>query len=330
MIDPALIFADISHHQTAVDLDAYAAGGHRIIAMKATEADVWTDATFTDRWHRAGQLGLVRRAYAFLRTPISGARQFDHLLATVQAAGGLKPGDLLCQDVEDVGYSPDDPTRAARIARAAACSVEFTARALAAGFPVGWTYTGRWYAGPAGLTAALLPPGWRRGWFSDTTPDVIELPAGWTRDQVVAVQYTDHADLPGISGTDASILLEGSSMVLDPDAKTYLDGKFATLAGAIGVTWYGDDRDDAKDTGTHPYNLQAIVKRLDEAATQQKAESAAIAALAGMVSAGVNDLTVEQVTATVKDAVAQALAEGTVSVDVSVHGDPVPPTAAGG
>ncbi len=122
----------------------------------------------------------------------------------------------------------------------------------------------------------------------------------------------------------AGLLKEDSSMALDPDAKTYLEGKFAALAGAIGVTWYGDDRDDAKDAGTHPYNLQAIVKRLDEAAAQQKAESAAIAALAGMVSAGVNDLTAEQVAATVKDAVAQALAEGTVSVDVSVHGEPTP------
>ncbi len=233
MTDPAHIFADISHHQAAVDLDAYAAGGHRIIVMKATESDTWTDATFADRWRRAGQLGLTRVAYAFLRTPVGGARQFDHLLAVVNAAGGLKPGDLLCQDVEDVGYGPDDPTRAARIARAAACSVEFTSRAVAAGFPVGWTYTGRWYAGPAGLTAALLPPGWRRLWISDTTPDVVELPAGWTRDQVVAVQYTDHADLPGIPGTDASILLgalEVDMLTLDEIVKAVHADVAAMLA----------------------------------------------------------------------------------------------------
>jgi hypothetical protein len=55
----------------------------------------------------------------------------------------------------------------------------------------------------------------------------------------------------------------GGDMALDPDAKAYIDGKFAALATAIGITWYGDDRDDAKDVGTHPYNLQAISKRLD-------------------------------------------------------------------
>ncbi len=266
MTDPADIFADVSHHQSAVDLDAYAAGGHRVIVMKATESDTWTDATFADRWRRAGRLGLIRRAYAFLRTPISGVRQFNHLLDVVQAAGGLKPGDLLCQDVEDVGYGPDDPTRAARIARAAACAAEFTARAIAAGFPVGWTYTGRWYAGPAGLTAALLPPGWRRGWFSDTTPDVIELPAGWTRDQVVAVQYTDHADLPGILDTDASILLKA----LEPDMPT-LD----EIVKAVHA--------DAAAMATDPYHSYwpPIVKRLD-------ALAAKVDALAGLVSSGVD------------------------------------------
>ena len=313
MTDPAHIFADTSHHQTAVDLDAYATGGHRIIAMKATEADTWTDATFADRWRRAGQLGLTRVAYAFLRTPVGGARQFDHLLVVVNAAGGLKPGDLLCQDVEDVGYSTSTAAdRAARIARAAGCAAEFTARAVAADFPEGWTYTGRWYADPAGLTAALLPRYWRKLWISDTTPDVIELPAGWTRDQVVAVQYTDHADLPGIPGTDASILLEDGMPTLDEIVKAVHADVAAMLADP-----------------NHAY-LPPVHRRFDEAAAQQKAESAAIAALAGIVSAGVNDLTVEQVYATVKGAVAQALAEGTVSVDVSVHGDPVPPTAAGG
>jgi GH25 family lysozyme M1 (1,4-beta-N-acetylmuramidase) len=201
------VFADVSHYQSAVDLAAYADAGYTRIALKATEGTGYTDPTFAARWREAGGLGLHRVAYHFLRTLTSGGAQFDRLLTVVNAAGGLAPGDVLCADAEDVGYGGNDESRVARIARAAACTIEFTGRALVTGHPAGWIYTGRWYANPARITAAQHPAGWRHLWISDTTPAEVELPAGWVREQVVAVQYTDHANLTGIPGTDASFYL---------------------------------------------------------------------------------------------------------------------------
>jgi hypothetical protein len=61
------------------------------------------------------------------------------------------------------------------------------------------------------------------------------------------------------------------------------------------------------------------VARLEQA---QAAESAAVTALAALIAAGTNDLTVDKVVAAVKAATAEALAAGTVSVDVSIHGEP--------
>ena len=88
-------FADISHHQSQVDLRAYAAAARTdpsalapLIVMKATEGGSGTDPTFADRWRQAGQLDLCRWAYHFLRDSDPVA-QADHLVATVSDAGGL-------------------------------------------------------------------------------------------------------------------------------------------------------------------------------------------------------------------------------------------------
>ena len=59
-------------------------------------------------------------------------------------------------------------------------------------------YTGRWYADPNGLTAAVFPPGWRRLWLSDYTPAQVTLPAGWAQAQLVALQFTDKATVAGV------------------------------------------------------------------------------------------------------------------------------------
>lgn len=185
-------FADISHHQGAVDLAAYKRAGHDRIALKATEGTGFTDPTFAARWRRAGQLGLARVAYHFARARFDGADEFDHLLAVVRAAGGLGARDRLCLDVED----PDTPSRAGANAR------QFAARAVQRGITSGLVYTFRSYAVNHGIAPSLFPAGWRRLWLADYTAgqadSMIELGAGWTRAQVVARQYTDQAHVAGI------------------------------------------------------------------------------------------------------------------------------------
>jgi lysozyme len=185
-------FADLSHHNLA-DLRFYAPGHDRVV-LKATEGTGYLDPTFTSRWRQAGELGLARVAYHYLRNRYSGADQWKWFLSRVAGAG--RPGirDWVCLDTEDT----DTP------ARAAACSQEFVAAAAAAGYHDGLVYTGKWYADPNRVTASLFPSGWRRLWLSDYTagqPDgAVEVPSGWTGGQIVARQFTDKASVPGVQG----------------------------------------------------------------------------------------------------------------------------------
>jgi GH25 family lysozyme M1 (1,4-beta-N-acetylmuramidase) len=191
-------FADISHHQGVVDLAKYKAAGHDRIIMKATQGVGFTDPMFKTNWQNAGKLGLKRVAYCYAEAQNNGGKDFDYLLDTVNAAGGLKAGDWLCLDVEDVNNGQADYNRAQYHVR------EFTARAVARGVKNGLIYTGRWYANPAGVDPSDCQPGWRKLWIShydQSVPDgSILLPTGWTRDQVVARQYTDRATVAGVSG----------------------------------------------------------------------------------------------------------------------------------
>src|SRR5215813_10080384 len=196
------VFADISHHQATVDLAAYARAGYDRVFLKATQGTGMTDPAFAARWQQAGALGLARGAYHFAEAEDSGAADFDHFIAVVSDAGGLRPADLLCLDSED----PPDISRADEHAR------EFTNRAAARGYPNGCLYTGRWYAEPANLQPDDLAPGWRRLWLSDygTAADTaIVLPVGWSRTQVIARQYSESAVFPGVAGPcDANRLLK--------------------------------------------------------------------------------------------------------------------------
>ena len=184
-------FADLSHHQVSVDLAAYKSAGHDRVMFKATEGTGFLDSTFTTRWRQAGTLGLRRGAYHFLRNALPAAQQWAWFIGRVRDAGGLTPGDWLCLDSEDTAT----PAQAVKSSR------EFCAAAVRAGFPDGEVYTGRWYANPNGLTAAVFPPGWQRLWMSDygtRADEAVALPDGWARGQLVARQFTDKAVVPGI------------------------------------------------------------------------------------------------------------------------------------
>jgi lysozyme len=202
MTDSPAVFADLSHHQTQVNLAAYARAGHTRIVLKATEGTGFTDPAFTARWKQAGQLGLARVAYHFARAKFNGADEFDHFWAVIQDAGGLGDRDRVCLDVED----SDTPDRAAANAR------EFVTRAVAQGVTAGLVYTYNYYATHHAIAPSQFPAGWQQLWLADYTAGqadtAAELGAGWTRDQVVARQYTDKETVAGVAGTcDASRVL---------------------------------------------------------------------------------------------------------------------------
>ncbi len=190
-------FADISSHQAGADLAAYARAGHDRILIKASQGTGYANPYFGGWWRSAGQAGLARGAYHYA-TPSTGstgqaeADQFDR---TLRAAGGLGPRDWLCLDVED----PDELGPAAADHAAAFC-----ARMVQLGYAGGVIYSGTWYLGPVGLTAVMLPERWQWLHLADyrtAVPDsALPLPAGWSPGRLLARQYTDKADQPGIPG----------------------------------------------------------------------------------------------------------------------------------
>jgi GH25 family lysozyme M1 (1,4-beta-N-acetylmuramidase) len=201
-------FVDISHHQGGVDLAVYAGAGYERIAIKATggalDGGLYTDPLFSTRWVQSGELGLARVGYHFARNNNPGSVEYDHFRRITERAGGFGERDLPCYDTED-----DRSPQLRRLARQR--TIEFTHYAAARGAPRGLIYSYAGYLAAAGITAADVPPGWRLLWLADPTPgqpdSQIEVPPGWTRDQVAARQYTDHADVPGIPHTDANRVL---------------------------------------------------------------------------------------------------------------------------
>ena len=190
-------FADISHHQTEVDLVAYKNAGHDRIALKATEGESFKDPEFVDRWKQAKDLKLKRVCYHFLRNAYSGVKQADFFLKTVMEAGEILPTDEFALDTEDE-KTP---------ALAKTCSVNFTNRMAASSYKSGLVYSGKYYLDPAKLSADSFPIGWRNLWISDYS-GVLEIPNGWKLDQIVARQYGSKISVAGLGSVDYSLILK--------------------------------------------------------------------------------------------------------------------------
>lgn len=210
-------FADIASYQHGADLGVYRTAGHDRLLIKATEGTTYTTPDFAYWWAWAGRLGLGRGAYHFGRpSRSSGAAEADRFVAVLRAAGGPGPRDWVCLDAED----PDDHGNLG--GRHAG---DFCARMAAHGYPAGVVYSGTWYATPVGLTAAVLPVGWRRLHLATYNAAIADaampLPRGWSREQVVARQYTSQAVQPGIPGrSDRSRVLREWLTTGDDDMPT--------------------------------------------------------------------------------------------------------------
>jgi len=216
-------FSDVSYpYQAGLDLDTYTRSGRDRLLVKASEGTGYTNPLFAIWWQRAKTLGLARGAYHFARpSQSSGTAEADHFVAAVEGAGGAGPRDWVCLDAED----PNDHANLG--GRHAA---DFANRLVQHGYPTGVIYSGTWYATPVGLTAGILPPGWRRlhlATYNTAVADsAMPLPAGWDRTQVVARQYTNQAVQPGIPGkSDSSRVLRewlptlGGLVLDDPTAQ---------------------------------------------------------------------------------------------------------------
>jgi hypothetical protein len=218
---------------------------------------------------------------------------------------------------------PDTPDRAAAEMK------EFVNRAVAKGITRGLIYTYNYYGVHHAIAPSQLPVGWRHMWMADYTPGQadsdIELGAGWTRDQVVARQYTDRAIVAGIGSTDYSRLEHEWLTAVDavsttteddlptpadvwnygvknPDTKAVMSAedrlldietRVGALADGIYKLMYGDNADDKLDKGTHPNNLQmlrSLVMNLAAAQATSDAKLSALVAALATASSGQFDL----------------------------------------
>lgn len=202
-------FSDTSHNNPdPFNLQKYKASGRDRIVIKATERTTFTDPKFVERFNEAGSLGLGRLTYHFARCGNNGAKEFDHYLSVLKKSDfDYHNDDWMILDVED----KDTP---GYLQKARQNAIAFTRAAAEAGFQNGLIYSYRRYLSDVGLVANDLPPGWRRLWIATYTvgldDDKVALPPGWSRDQVVARQYTDKASVPGLTGDidDNRVIIE--------------------------------------------------------------------------------------------------------------------------
>lgn len=178
-------FADLASYQRGTDLAAYRAGGHHRVGLKATQGATYVTPDFAGWWRQAPGLGLARVAYHFADGADVGA-QAAHFLGAVGPRG---PRDRLAVDAE----WPDRPT-AADGRRIAALIAEIANR----GGTPGMVYGSPYWLTAAGLLPAMLPPDWRWLWIAHYGVTEPAVPAGWSRGQILAWQFTDRAPTAGV------------------------------------------------------------------------------------------------------------------------------------
>lgn len=218
-------FADLSHHQSALNITVYKVSRPRI-ALKCTEGTGFTDNRFAERWKAAKDAGLARIAYHYQRVDTDPVAQWVHCIDTVKAAGGLTSRDRICLDVEDVAGTTNNVKPGAAKNAALFCQA-----AVADGVPEGLVYSGNWYLRPNQITASVFPAGWRNLWISEysTKGDAeITVPMGWAREMIVARQYTASGHVAGVDGLcDDSRVLRDWLTVSAPATNTEDDGMTA-------------------------------------------------------------------------------------------------------
>ncbi|GII80803.1 hypothetical protein Sru01_57850 [Sphaerisporangium rufum] len=106
---------DVSNWQGSVDWTRHAVRGVDFGFAKATEGTTFTDKWFARNWTAMRENWLVCGAYHFARPKGDPVDQALHFLEVVDAAGGLRPGDLVALDLEHSGHLP--PRRVAAFAQ---------------------------------------------------------------------------------------------------------------------------------------------------------------------------------------------------------------------
>jgi lysozyme len=183
---------DVYEGSGDVDWVKVKGAGHDFAVVKATEGVTFTDPRFGGgRWSSLAQSGLVRGVYHYAR-PQPGrdpVAEVEHFHDTVQAAGGLKSGDL--RPVLDLETSKG--LTAAQILTWARGFVHAAHEAFGAQ-PI--IYTGSFWRDAMGNPDDRLgAPLWLAAYVNDPTPYI---PVAWKARGLSLWQHTDKGRVPGI------------------------------------------------------------------------------------------------------------------------------------
>ena len=320
---------DISHHQDlGLDLAQCKREGIAFVFIKATEGNTFLDSEFATNLAEARRAGLLVAAYHYVRASAGAALQVAWISRHV-------PKDVpVILDVE-------------ANSGAIALTRDLVARLKGAGYRVPLLYLPRWYWQQIGQPSLLgLPPLWSSrypdnvvGTLADEWADV---PAhywdGYGGLPVAVLQFTSSARIAGHAPLDANAyrgthaqlaaLLGGQEeedMALDdklPPVKM-VGGATVSLSVAdvlCGLAQYipGNGAPTGPLTAHREGQYVSRILATDAIRAEIAGLRAAVDKLAGAFAG--DDLTADELKSAVKAGVAEALAEGTVNVDIDVTG----------
>lgn len=181
---------DVSEWQGSVNWREVKNDGIFFAGIKASEGVYGIDPQFWANWHYAGQAGIKRIAYHFLRPRLSGWAQANHFHKVVHDNGKFGPGDAAMVDVEVT-----DGQNAAAIM---ACVEGFVANILRFTHCGVYIYTGPGFWNPimGAATSHIVYrcPLWCATWGPE--PGLVN---GWPNGPSIW-QYTHEPGLYGVNG----------------------------------------------------------------------------------------------------------------------------------
>lgn len=232
--------------------------GKQFVMIKASEGTSFTDPYFGANFAVAWAEGMVRGAYHFARPSAnSGHDEAAFFLRAVGAVGGLREGDLLALDLEDMDVAPDADLLAYAMDFLTTCE-----RAL--GFKP-FLYTGHWYAAPHNLEdhpELAAYPLWEAG---------SEAVLGW--ETATIRQY----DCSGAFCLDSSLLTTSSLQALGwGHAQDPLEGQPVDPPPTVAVNSSGEATDVNKAAQQISAELLAVYWQLTTIQPNRNDQAAAV------------------------------------------------------
>jgi len=187
---------DVSTFQGNVNWPQVKASGRVFSIARVSAGLKIVDSKFAQNWPGMKSAGMVRGVYQFFHPNEDAVKQADLLIAKVDAAGGLQPGDLPpVLDLEDT----DDLASSVVVSQAKLWLARVEARYGVKPF----VYTAFFMSDVIGSHFSGYPL-----WVANYNATCPLMPAGWT--EWVFWQTSDTGVIPGISGATDTNLFNGT------------------------------------------------------------------------------------------------------------------------